>query len=324
MVFAAFFIWILPSSWAAKTLAGKVEETMDSGGYTYVMFKQDGKEIWAAAPLCEVKKGETVTIFTGMPMEGFYSPSIKRTFDIIYFTATLKADKQTAGASTLPQGHPPLDRSDPHAGKGLAKGVADASWVRGRVLETMNGGRYTYAQVSTQDGKALWTAGPETRVEKGQWVSFPRGAAMENFESPSLKRTFDEIYFVSGYQVVEGPTVEKPAAAPAPEAVSTPAVAPPEGVVNLKELLGKKKQFSGKNVLVHGRVTKFNANILKTNWIHLSPAAGGDKSLDLTATGKAQVSVGDVVTLKGKVALNKDFGAGYTYDLILEDAVLVK
>ena len=36
------------------------------------------------------------------------------------------------------------------------------------------------------------------------------------------------------------------------------------------------------------------------------------------------LAVGDVVVMEGVIALNKDFGAGYFYKVILEEGVVVK
>ncbi len=75
-------------------------------------------------------------------------------------------------------------------------------------------------------------------------------------------------------------------------------------------------------MLVRGKVVKFNAGILGHNWIHLQDGSGGNGTNDLTITTDATVKVGDVVTMRGTVALNRDFGAGYNYPLILENATV--
>lgn len=71
---------------------GKVLETMDSGGYTYVKVDIGGKAVWAAAPLFKVKKGQTVTVPPGSPMPGFQSPTLKRSFDLIYFVGGVEVE----------------------------------------------------------------------------------------------------------------------------------------------------------------------------------------------------------------------------------------
>ena len=81
-----------------------------------------------------------------------------------------------------------------------------------------------------------------------------------------------------------------------------------------------------KPVAVQGKVVKFNAGIMGRNWIHLRDGSGsaekGDN--DITITTQDQAAVGDVVTAKGTVRLDRDFGAGYNYPIIIEDAKITR
>jgi hypothetical protein len=61
----------------------------------------------------------------------------------------------------------------------------------------MDSGGYTYAQIENK-GVKTWVAVPKTKVIKGQNISFATGAEMQNFESKTLKRTFDRIIFSGG------------------------------------------------------------------------------------------------------------------------------
>jgi hypothetical protein len=56
------------------------------------------------------------------------------------------------------------------------------------------------------------------------------------------------------------------------------------------------------------------------NFLHVQDGTGDQKTNDLTVTSKQTAKVGDQVLVKGKVLLNKDFGAGYAYPLLLEEA----
>jgi hypothetical protein len=71
-------------------------------------------------------------------------------------------------------------------------------------------------------------------------------------------------------------------------------------------------------------VVKYNPEIMGKNWIHLRDGSGSaaDNTNDILVTSGVQVKVGDVVTVKGTVRTDKDFGAGYAYKVIIEDAVL--
>lgn len=74
---------------AQPITSGKVIETMDSGGYTYLQIEDKGQKAWFAIPGAKVKKGDKVTLQPGMPMQNFESKSLKRTFDVIYFSGGL-------------------------------------------------------------------------------------------------------------------------------------------------------------------------------------------------------------------------------------------
>jgi hypothetical protein len=71
---------------AGTPLSGKVVETMNSGGYTYVSLESSGKKTWVAVPETKVKVGQTVTCQPGMVMNNFTSKTLNRTFDSIIFS----------------------------------------------------------------------------------------------------------------------------------------------------------------------------------------------------------------------------------------------
>ncbi|MGO9612651.1 MAG: hypothetical protein ACLPX5_06425 [Dissulfurispiraceae bacterium] len=68
------------------TISGKIVETMDSGGYTYVRVEEKGQKTWVAVPSTKVKVGDTVTFQPGMEMKDFQSKTLNRTFDRIIFS----------------------------------------------------------------------------------------------------------------------------------------------------------------------------------------------------------------------------------------------
>jgi len=82
-------------------------------------------------------------------------------------------------------------------GSVLPAHAADAQVLSGKVVNTMDSGGYTYAQIENK-GVKTWVAVPKTKIVKGQDISFAPGAEMQNFESKTLKRTFDRIIFSSG------------------------------------------------------------------------------------------------------------------------------
>jgi len=93
----------------------------------------------------------------------------------------------------------------------------------------------------------------------------------------------------------------------------------PEGGISIGDLYSQKERYNTKTVIVRGKVMKVNQAIMKRNWIHIQDGSGDENSFDLTVTTDELPSVGDIVTLKGVVAVDKDFGSGYHYALIVEE-----
>ncbi len=101
-------------------------------------------------------------------------------------------------------------------------------------------------------------------------------------------------------------------------------VVPCEGCLKIADLLTGKKDYAGKTVKIKGSVTKFNAEIMGKNWVHLQDGTESDGVFDLTVTTDKVVSVGDIVTFEGKIILDKDFGYGYFYSILMEDGKIVQ
>jgi hypothetical protein len=90
-----------------------------------------------------------------------------------------------------------------------------------------------------------------------------------------------------------------------------------KGGKTIDDVLKQKKELAGKSVIIRGKVIKFTAEVMNKNWIHIKDSSTGG---DLTITTAEKAKVGDTVIVDGKIAVNKDFGYGYLYDVILEDA----
>ena len=118
------------------------------------------------------------------------------------------------------------------------------------------------------------------------------------------------------------PTTAAPVAAAT--MVADSAVAAVEEGKDIAWVYANKDSLAGQPVSLRGKVVKFNANILGTNWLHIQDGSGSaaDASNDLTVTSATQVAVGDTVVVTGNVVLDKDFGAGYSYPVLVEDASL--
>ena len=113
--------------------------------------------------------------------------------------------------------------------------------------------------------------------------------------------------------------------APAASApITVEPVAPAPGGLSIADVWAKRASLAGKEVTLRGKVVKVNEAILDRNWVHLQDGSGkaADGTHDITITTDAAVKVGDVVTVKGVLATEKDFGAGYAYKVIVEKAKL--
>ena len=93
-------------------------------------------------------------------------------------------------------------------------------------------------------------------------------------------------------------------------------------IIPIADILNNPGEFAGKLVTVSGECVKINPGIMDRNWIHLEDASVEEK--DLTITSLEYIEVGQMVTLQGIIAVGKDFGAGYQYDVIMEGASLLQ
>jgi hypothetical protein len=97
-----------------------------------------------------------------------------------------------------------------------------------------------------------------------------------------------------------------------------------DGGITIAELFTNKKEYSGKIVKIKGKITKVNPAIMGKNWIHLQDGTIFEDEFDLTVTSEVIPETGSIVTIEGKVALDKDFGYGYTYPIMLEEAKIIQ
>jgi len=106
------------------------------------------------------------------------------------------------------------------------------------------------------------------------------------------------------------------------------AIAPVEKPANGKtvaELFAEVDTLKNTEVTVRGKVVKFTANILGRNWIHVQDGSGdaAQKNHDITITSTEQTSIGSIVTFKGTLVTDQNFGSGYFYPVLMEKATIV-
>jgi hypothetical protein len=215
-----------------------------------------------------------------------------------------------------------------------AKQPSESGAMHGSVLETMDAGSYTYVKVKTASGE-VWAAGPTTVVAVGDEVALPQGMLMQDFESPSLGRKFPEIYFVNeirkgGAAAVPPGHAGMPTGEPGAEhtgavmggkAVAAGSVARAEGGRTVAEIHAGRAGLGGQRVKVRGQVVKSTPGVMGRNWLHIQDGSADGPQGDLTVTtASADAKVGDLVLVEGVAAVDRDFGSGYRYEVLIEDA----
>ena len=191
-------------------------------------------------------------------------------------------------------------------------------------VEVIQASGYTYVR-AVEDKKDYWLATEKMEVKEGETYFWSDGIEMKNFTSKELKRTFPGIFFVQDF--TDKPILSNshaPAGAmPAkPQAAEKAGLTIPkaEGGITIAELYSKRKSFEGKTVRIRGEVEKFLPQIMNRNWVHIQDGTKDGNNFDLTINTQDTVKTGEITVFEGVVALNRDFGAGYTYDVIVENA----
>ncbi|MCX6174082.1 MAG: GW dipeptide domain-containing protein [Ignavibacteriales bacterium] len=190
------------------------------------------------------------------------------------------------------------------------------------VEEAIQVSGYTYIRAKEGD-KDYWMAATTMDVKKGETIYYEGSMEMNNFESKELKRKFDSILFVESVSKIppvntgnnikaspQKPTIEK-------ENIS---VTPAAGGITIAQLFSNPNSYAGKIVKIKGKVVKVNNGIMKTNWVHIQDGTSAGADFDLTVTTNDIVNLGDIITFEGSLVLNKDFGYGYSYKVLLENA----
>ena len=223
-----------------------------------------------------------------------------------------------------------------------AQTAANPAMHEVKVEEVIQTSNYTYLKVS-DNGAENWIAVNRQEAAVGEVYYYEQALEMKNFNSKELKRTFETIYFVQG--ISKEPIAAAPAsgmggmgemgkmggsmaashtsksAETAKEGIS---VAPAEGGVSIGELYKNRANYGGKIIKVKGQVVKINEEVMGKNWIHIQDGTKDGEDFDLTITTLDGCKMDDVVTFEGIISLKKDFTHGYFYEVIMEDAKLVK
>ncbi len=208
------------------------------------------------------------------------------------------------------------------AGGDKASGITMLA-VSGKVVETMDSGGYTYALVDMGSAQN-WVALPKSAITVGSDISCQSGMVLKDFSSSTLHRVFESIVFSPGLAAAggaAGPAQTTAVAAAPAEATKVKKAEGPNGYT-VGEVFEKKASLANKPVAVQGKVAKVSRGIMGKNWLHLQDGTGSEEAgtNDLVVTTDSGAEVGDVVNIKGTLSLDRDFGSGYKYGIIVEGA----
>lgn len=231
-------------------------------------------------------------------------------------------------SSAMPDMKPPAEPAAP-----------PAQPIAGKIVEFMNSGGYTYLLLLDADGFKEWVAIPELYVENGDEVELQPGVQMGEFKSKALNKKFDKILFSNGPtdkynekrkiaahkrtdmslpasgakkqegKIVEGLKVEK---------------AKGENAYTIAEIFDKRDALEDKTISVSGQVVKIVTGVMDRNWVHIKDGSGDNSAFKLVVTTNESPDTGAVVTFTGVFHNNVDFGGGYQYAVILENASIKK
>jgi hypothetical protein len=189
-----------------------------------------------------------------------------------------------------------------------------------KVVEKIPSNNYLYLQVS-ENRETFWIAVPAMEIETGETIYFSKYMVMSDFKSENIERTFDTILFVEDARKSSTPDeMKKIHSGAIPVEKQDVKIEPLVEGKTIEQIYADKSSLNGTMVTIRGKVIKFNKQIMKRNWIHIQDGTGDENSFDLVITTNDEVKVGDVITVEGKIAVDKDFGAGYFFPVIIEDA----
>jgi len=203
------------------------------------------------------------------------------------------------------------------------------------VNEVLPAARYVYLKV-LEGKEQFWIATRKQEVEKGEVYFYRRPLLKTNFESKEYNRVFDTIYLISNLVAEDhskhagqlppntASTSSAPKTNPQKENIPTHTdnIVEHKGTLKIAELVKDPKKYEGHSVQISGKCVKTNPNIMDLNWIHIQDGSKDD--FDMVITSSTFIPEGTTVTMRAVVSLDRDFGAGYKYDLILENGTLVQ
>ncbi len=196
------------------------------------------------------------------------------------------------------------------------------------VTQTTPATRYSVMEVNEKDSK-YWISTSPIDVKVGDTLYYTDALKQMNFEVKELDKVFDELFLVNDIsktlntntQAMQGEMKHPNTQTGFNSDIQ---IELPEGAVSIANVFDNPDSYVGKVVKLKGKVTKFNEAILSTNWIHIQDGTGDKQknNFDITITTKDAAAVGDVIVIEGILNKDVDFGSGYKYNLIVQDATI--
>jgi hypothetical protein len=195
------------------------------------------------------------------------------------------------------------------------------------VVEVIQGNSYTYIKAK-ENMAEKWMAVSKQDVQTGTVYYYDEALPMNNFHSKEIDRTFDEIFFVNSISTTP---LAQPQMKPLEghmgkvdiQQNSAITLEKQAGEITVAQVFANRSEYSAKEIEMRGVVVKINEQVMGKNWIHIQDGTSDNGNFDLTITSADLPNLNDEITVKGKIILNKDFGYGYTYEVIMEDAKVV-
>ena len=200
----------------------------------------------------------------------------------------------------------------------------------GKVLEVKAVMGYKYLKVD-ENGTERWVAIASAPVKVGDKVGYDTQTIMKKFRSKSLNKTFAEIVFAN--EVYLPQQVQKPhnmkEALHLEEAKQIVVVKDDvkdfvkKEFYTVEELFKYRTVLAGKKVSIKAKVRKVSHQIMKRDWIHLEDGTGTETihTDDIVFTAvNSTVKEGESVIATGTIVIDKDFGYGYFYPVLVEKA----
>ena len=188
-----------------------------------------------------------------------------------------------------------------------------------KIVKTISSGGYTYMKVNDKKN-TYWVAMTQRNVKVGDSIYFSEQGWMKNFKSKTLNRTFDNILFAADISASKRSSKLEDIK---PNILTSSYKK--AGTITVAELFKNRSKYANKSITIRAKVTKVSTGIMKRNWVHVEDGSRFQNMDDIvfTSTG-ATPKKGDIVSATGTVIIDKDFGYGYFYPVIIEKSSFKK